>query len=79
MNYANENELKVQKHANKKLIDACNNLIEEWKKERLTDDAIRKVDVEQVKSFADNHWKMEEEKNRIILELKRKILKINNA
>ena len=79
MNYANMNEIKTQKHANKKLIDAHNNLSEEWNKEILKDKAIRKEELEQVRAFADNHWQMEEDKNRIILELKRKMLKMNNA
>ena len=79
MNYVNVNEIKAQKHVNKKLRDAHDNLIEEWDKENVKDNAIREEEMEQVKSFAEEKWKKEEENNRIIKELKRKILRMNEA
>ena len=57
MNYANVNEIKAQKHANKKLIDVHNNLFEEWDKENAKDNAIREEEMEQVKSCAEEKWK----------------------
>ena len=67
-NYLNiqQNEYQYQR-----LNERNKELIEEWKMERLTVVAIRKNDEEQIQSFA-------EEKNRIILELKRKILKMKH-
>ena len=79
INYVNENEITYQMHANKRLIDAYNKLIEEWNKEIIEDKAIREEELEHGKLFAENKWKIEKEKNRIIAELRRKITRMNNA
>ena len=79
VNYVNVNEIKAQKHVNKHLIDEHNDLIEECNKKNLKDDEIREEELEQVKSFVEHKCKIEEENNRIIRELKRKIIRMNNA
>ena len=65
------NDVKAQKQWNKCLIDEYDKLIEGFIE--------KDKELEEAKSFAEQKCKIEEENNRIIRELKGKIIRMNNA